>query len=313
MALPPRAGAAYVLLGNADGTNQRSGAGIFGSYQEGSGGPPLQGPFQAYSWYFNEYPGQAVVKVSAAAFNRGIAKIVPVESRYLYKYPDNTVIAYDPDPPLSQPVPDPNGDIGEIEGYPIPSDTVGTPQYPRWYTDMAYDYSLDPGYWIGFVPDFPAPLLVNDFTLENIAFPGVGLWSWDVSVQNLESEVLNEATGEYEYYPFKQATSELKVTSKFKVVIETVICCWNRGTTVRGKVGFKAVDTTVEPVADPATPDYNYGGITVDTGTTFDDAGEADWEVVISDDFVPPEIEIPKVSGKITFINDFWVTEIVRP
>jgi hypothetical protein len=129
-------------------------------------------------------------------------------------------------------------------------------------------------------------------------------------VDNLLSKVLNIETNEYEYYPFTQATTELKVTGKFVLNGLWDLCCWNDGTIVRGKVSIYSVDVTTGTL--PESGD-GFIGMTAEIGDTFSPHDEIDWEVTIEPGYTPSEIEIPKVSGKVTFVNDFWVTDVVPP
>ena len=139
--------------------------------------------------------------------------------------------------------------------------------------------------------------------------------SWETSVTNLISKVLNVDSSTYEYYPLTQATTELKVVSKFKISPhpDNKYICWNEGTVIKGKVGFRSFDVTANPVASNLTPGYGYGGIEVTFGTTSSDAGTADWEVIWEDGYTAAEVTIPCTYGKVTFINDFWVTEVIKP
>lgn len=119
----------------------------------------------------------------------------------------------------------------------------------------------------------------------------------------------------YEYYPFLQTTTDLKVTTKFKIKPhpDNIYSCWSKGTVIKGKVGFKSLPITANAVPDSSTPGYGYGGIEITFGTTSADAGEEDWEVTWEDGYTAAEITIPRSLGQVTFINDFWVTEVIKP
>ena len=146
---------------------------------------------------------------------------------------------------------------------------------------------------------------------NKIGFENSFVGSWDIQATNLDSRVLNQQTNAYEYYPFTQATTEFKVTSKYIIPNLFSICCWNKGTVVRGKVSIYSVNVITAAIA--SIPAGYYMGITAEIGTTFSPVSDVSWEVTIDDGYTPVEITIPKVAGKVTFVNDFWVTEVVPP
>jgi hypothetical protein len=312
MALPNRGVSAYVALGSNNGANPKPTGTVISDYQA-AGSRPKQEPFYSFQHWFADYPQENIhkIRIPDCAFGEVLLEIVSQEWEYVY--PDNIVQNYDPDPPASEPVPDPNGDIGEDSGDsspPIPVPLV-SPLWPRWHTDEEYDFIVRSPVI------YPPP--GGSFTYTGGAHV-VGYWSLEAIAQNLESRVENISTDPFtvEFYPFTQATSELRQTTKFQVVPnpDNNYICWNKGAVIKGKVRFKSLSLTVEPLpAFPYPPfdESGYGGIEVTYGTEYEDAGEAEWEVTYDETFTPEEIEIPRTNGKVTFITDFWVTEVVKP
>lgn len=312
MALPNRGVGAYVTLGSNNGANPKPTGTVLSDYQ-GAGARPKQEDFYSFQHWFADYPQENLQKVRSPDCAFGEVYIEMVSTEWEYVYPDNIVYEYDPDPPASEPVPDPNGDIGEDSGDdspPSPIPFLGE-LWPRWHTDEEYDFTVR--------SPFIYPPLGASFTYSGGNPPGY-FWSYEAIAENLESRVEDVSTDPFtvEFYPFTQATSELRVKSKFQVIPkpENNYICWNKGTVIKGKVGFKSVSLTVEPVPRFPFPPFDesgYGGIKVTYGTEYEDAGEADWEVTYDETFTPSEIEIPMTNGKVTFVTDFWVTEVIKP
>ena len=311
MALPNRAVAYYVALGKSEDNNPfvNKGESIISDYHGGAG-KPGQTEFYSFQHWFKNYPKENLVIIMAPGCGGpGWLQIELTTCDYDYTYPSDIVYEYDPDPPLSQSAPDPNGDVGTQSGD-VGTSGVLAQTFPRWHTDDAYDFESIP--YIGLIP--PAGITFS-FAEGFFGPPQTGYCSYETSVTNLDSEVMNVATGSEEYYPFLQTTTELKVTTKFKIKPhpDNAYICWNEGTVIKGKVGFKSFDVTSDAVPSTATPGYGYGGIEVTFGSTSADAGTEDWEVTWEDGYMAAEITIPRTAGKVTFINDFWVTEVIKP
>jgi hypothetical protein len=310
MALPNRAVAYYVALGKSEDNNPfvNKAESIISDYHGGTG-KPGQTEFYSFQHWLKNYPKENLVIIMAPGCGGpGWIEIEMTTCDYDYTYPSDIVYEYDPDPPLSQPAPDPNGDVGTQTG---DGGAIGVlnQAFPRWHTDDAYDFEAIP--FPGIIP----PAGITFIMLEGGGVPQGGYCSYEASVTNLDSEVMNVATGSPEYYPFLQTTTELKVTTKFKIKThpDNIYSCWNEGTVIKGKVGFKSFDITADPVPSSVTPGYGYEGIEITFGTTSSDAGTADWEVTWEDGFTAAEITIPRTAGKVTFINDIWVTEVIKP
>lgn len=310
MALPNRAGKPYVVLGKPEDNNPfvARNESERHDFQTTSTLKPRQTDFYSYQHWLKEYPDENIAVVMAPGCGLGWLEIEFTSGAYDYTYPTDIVYEYDPSPPTSDPVPDPNGDVGTL------SDDAGPgydwPQlFPRWHTEDAYDFTaILPSY----VPETGYTFIYN----ESSPYPhGAGMYSYEASVTNLDSEVYNVATMATEYYPFLQPTSDLYVTTKFKIKPhpDNVYSCWSEGTVIKGKVGFKSLPITVNAVPSSSTPGYGYEGIEVTFGTTYADAGTADWEVTWEDGYTAAEITIPRSLGQVTFINDFWVTEVIKP
>ena len=137
-----------------------------------------------------------------------------------------------------------------------------------------------------------------------------------MTVTNYQSQVLNLQTSAYEYYNFTQTTFDYRQTAKVKLVLFGTcgpVGCWNNGTVITGTVTFQGLDVTTEAKGNPVGTIYGFSGMYVDTGSTVTAAGSQSFTVTVSSSYVPIEITIPAVSGKITFINDFRIDSITRP
>ena len=284
---------------------------LVSDYQTTGTSPPKQTDFYAYQWWYKEYPDEVIVKTHAAAGGEMVIGIRYTSTLdYESVYPDNIVSSYDPGPPYYDPVPNPNGTTGTTTS--STTAVISDFNSPRWHTATEIDLSAYATSFPSFVPESGVitQVVINTFS-NPFLFGG---WSIDVSATNLDSEVLNLMTTSYEYYPFAQADTTYKQTAKFKVKLMTEeICCWSEGAVIRGKVAFKSVDATTTALPQTTGGSYGFGGIEIEVGSTYADAGEADWELTIEEGGESVEIEIPKVSQSFTFINDFWVTEVIKP
>ena len=329
MSLPPRGAAVYALLANTEagifppGADVRDGGTIIDDYQIAilpgqTVSREKQRNFDSYQHWFVNYPDELITKVHEyfnGSNSNNISLGLGSYSKSVFKCPDNWKTSYNPGPPNYDAVPDPNGDTAEL------SSQIGQPTYitsilPRWHTDDAFDYSseADNSYAFfsthGIVPEKGKVYTFFPSGFSDMGHDFVG--SCDIQVDNLLSKVLNIETNEYEYYPFTQATTELKVTGKYVITKKWNACCWNKGTIISGKVSIYSVDVTTGTIPESGN---GFIGMTAEIGDTFSPHTEKDWSVTIEDedDYDPVEIEIPKVPGKVTFVNDFWITEIVPP
>jgi hypothetical protein len=170
----------------------------------------------------------------------------------------------------------------------------------------SYDYWQARGYF---------PLKSHDYIIVPTGF-GSGstkVFSCELTVTNLESEVMNLDTAIYEYYPFTQTTFDYKQTAKVVIPIDWDVCCWNDGTVISGTVAFSSIDVTTVALGSYANPSYGFTGMTATTGTTITAGGTSNFTVTISSGYTPVEITIPTVSGSISFISDFWITSVTPP
>lgn len=344
MALPPRAAAVYVLLSKPDTTPftaRDTGTNINGLVSMGTPEPyaPAQSSFYSSQQWYLDYPDEVVAKVhlglvtaggyipNFGAFGnriylQGFSGNQSIESTY----PGSIVYAYDPTPPPgpAEPAPNPNGNTASNTSTTTTPNTA-IPGYfyrPRWTTDTAYDVTTS-GTGQGTVwPEFNTDYLITPTGFQSyIGGPSEpGPWSVDLTVMNFDSEVLNEQTMGYEYYPFAQTSFDYKQTTKVKLYIDANVCCWNDGTVIDGTVTFQALDVTVDPVGTSygsttpnLTASYGFGGMLAKTGSTVTSAGSQSFSVTVEDGYVPIEITIPTSSGKITFINDFSVDTVTPP
>jgi len=306
----------FFILGNADGTDQSDGS-IYSSYVDTyvppSFHPPSQYSFYAYQHYFPDYPKENTVLTFK--FNGGLNAFDGVTffeigwTNYVnatLTYPDNIVTAYDPGAPYYEPAPNPNGTVGLFnfteQDYP-PGGARSI--WPRWVDSTAYSYKDGNSFYME-TPQSGDVHSINTLYYYSPNQP----WSYDISVANGDSEVYNYSTSSFEYYPYTQATTEFKSTSKLQLkglLAYGDYCCWNEGTTVKGKVQFYSVDI-IEAAAWP-TPGY----FTFTIGEDYQEESTADWEYTVEEDHEIDPIEIPKVAGRITFLNDFWITEVTAP
>lgn len=345
MALPPRAAAVYVLLSKPDtdpGTPRDTGTTINGYIDMGTPKPyqPSQHSFWSSQQWYQDYPADDVAKVHLGLVNAGIDgdydPSVGAFGNKIYMqgysenqevdatFPDNIVYSYDPTPSPgpADPVPDPNGGTGtNTTPSTSPSGIPGAFYLPRWSSDTPYqvtDTSVGEGsVWPKKNTDyFITPSGFTSYTGGPSQF---GPWSVDLSVANLQSEVLNLQTSSYEHYDFTQGTFDYKQTAKVKMYIDANICCWNDGTVITGTVTFQSIDVETEAVGRTAsvspdfTASYGFAGMLAKTGSTITDSGTQSFSVTIEAGYAPIEITIPTQTGTITFINDFSVDSVTPP
>lgn len=311
MSLPKRAVLPYSKLYKwVDGAIVPIDNSIISDFQTVGGATLGQEDFSSYQWWYKDYPDEILAIVHQSAGGQPVVKIVfTPDPQYKAEYPDDIVYEYDP---TTDPVPNPNGGPGETTApasYPVPDFP-----FPRWHTSTAYDLSSDSTTYINMVPplEFDYGITSNGSALgiTTTNYPRDS-YSMKVSTAALQSEVLNLDTGDTEYYPFAQATLTYEKEAKFKVVYDGDICCWNKGVTLKGKVAYSTIELNATAV--DLGSGYGYHGMQVETGNAYTPYIEATWEVVIEADYEPAEITIPKVEGKAVFINDFWVTEVIKP
>lgn len=277
------------------------------------GGTTLgQEDFYSYQWWYKDYPDEILAIVhKAIGLDSAVVKIVfTPEPQYKAEYPENYVTEYDP---ATDPVPDPNGESGETTAAAINGSASDFPK-PRWHTSTAYNLSSDPVTFLNMVPPLEYDYGVTNggsmLGITTTNYPKDS-YSMKVSAPALESEVINMDTGDPEYYPFAQATLTYEKEAKFKVVYDGEICCWNKGVTLKGKVAYSTIELNATAV--DLGSGYGYNGVQIETGNAYTPYIEENWEVVIEAGYTPAEITIPKVEGKAVFINDFWITEVIKP
>ena len=246
--------------------------------------------------------------------------------------PVSVVYVYNPGPPLFpggpsyETPPNPNGQTGD--GTKPDQGVANTMGYlPRAGNDAPYDFtalSSPPFRDAHLMPVSGTRYTVESsstgstLNLGSIVSPGYGpcgSWSLKGTVSNLQSRVLNQQTQSYEYYDFNQQTFEYEQTGLASVNLTSIVCCWNDGMTITGKVSFKSIPFTTE--ARPGTNEngYGFGGMFIDVDGDWSDAGQADWSLTINDNTATPAatIEVPLTEGVITVVSDFWVTNITGP
>lgn len=337
MALPPRAAAVYVLLsknGDTPYVNRPTGTTLDNLTGNPPGGvlPPAQPEFFAYQSWFEDYPSENVAKVHLGLVEAGWYNPTDGFGNYIYmmgftanqhiesSYPDNIVYQYDPTPAPgpADPVPDPNGDTGEIDDTTnAPPNLPGFFYRPRWHLDSAYDVSAQGGQATGVCPAFDTQYVIVPTGFG--AFPGtpvqLGPWSVDLEVDNFQSEVLNLEDNTYEYYDFAQLTFNFKQTTTLKIMLDANVCCWNEGTVINGTITFQSINVETTALGDIFNITYPYGfyGMIAETGSTVSEAGTHSFSITISSSYTPLEFEIPTLAGSITFVNDFRIDSITPP
>jgi hypothetical protein len=321
MALPYRKAGLLVTLSNPDGEfygfePRPNGTNLSGPI----GSPPFSwvapGQKQTYSYqhWFSNYPDDVIVKMHEGVVQSimGIglnAFANNIEVNSTYPNPVTTVYSYDPTPPPLGPgesPPDPNG-TPKVDDFDRSTEGFSGLFYPRWHTDPTYElYNSEQR--LGSI----CPLKDHEYTITGGGFFFNKPWSFDLTVTNKESEVLNEETNEYEYYPFDQATFEFKQVVKLKLGMSYETCCWNEGAVINGEVRFQSVTMTLDALPAPGS-DYGFGGMTAKTGTTAGDEGSQSFSITVNSSYMPIEIVIPAVAGKVTFVNDFVITSVTKP
>jgi hypothetical protein len=321
MALPPRLASVLVEMSDPDGATFGYLARPAGHTLDDSIGtpigtwaPPSQQETAAYKHLFKNYPDEVIVPVHQDMFYAlfGIRiQLVGFEDNISIDttYPDplSIISEYDPTPPPgpNEAPPNPNGG-SKNEVYERSSGF--TPLfYPRWHTDPAYElYNYEQ--WLGSI----CPQKDYEYLIEPGGFNFEGPYSADLTVDNLDSRVLNEETDEYEFYPYEQATFDYKQTTTLRIPKTWTTCCWNEGAVINGEVRFQSVDITAE-ARGQSGGDYGFGGMTAKTGFVASDDGSQSFSITISDSYIPIEIVIPASPGKITFVNDFVITSVTKP
>ena len=302
--------------------------------------PPTQPSFYGSQMWYQNYPAVCVAKVPmpyygnywpaaysipATAYGTGnTIYLLPYDNNVLRDstYPTNIVYEYDPTTPSpADPVPDPNGTVGTITTTISSFGSAGG--YPRWQaTDPAYDRGNGQVGGPGLIPKFATEYYILPGGFIGSSSPyyqNAGPWSVDVTVENFQSEVLNQQTSSDEYYDFTQTSFDYKQTAKVKLHLDAFLCCWDIGTVITGNIGFQSisVETTALGRTKTVTPDpsYSYGfaGMIATTGSSAVAAGTQSFSVTVGSGYVPIEIEIPTVAGAISFINDFSVDSVTPP
>lgn len=293
-----------------------------------AGGPysqSYQQPFYSSIGWFIDWPNELITPLIGGGYppaqSDGPGVTISCSTRikeWSWKYPDNIVTSYNPTPPPDGPgdsPPDPNGTIGTASGgeslY-----RMSASYLPHWHTDPSFDYGTS---MVGFGVDVPDP--DTEYNINTFPHQFNNPWSVDLSVTNYHSRVYNEMTMDYEFYDYLQATFEVKTTAEVIIDIKTNIsttnpyatCCWCDGVTVKGKVQWASVEANEEPVelGTEGADLYGFGGMKFTPSASLEEGSTEDWSVTITESFTPIKIDIPQSSGRLTFLNDFWITEVV--
>jgi hypothetical protein len=276
-----------------------------------------QPSFYASQHWYSEYPDECITIVSEGLLGRNLGDaenfVNPLvgASTISSTYPTDIVYSYNPASPYFDPVPDPNGTIGNHTD--ISGSGGGGTLFPRWHSDPPFDMTHASSYdfWESY-NYFPKKNHVYTVSPFGAGLPGG--CSANLSVINLQSEVFNEDTSTNEYYDFEQQTFEYSQSGTLGIPNIWEICCWNDGTVIEGTVGFSSIDVTTVALENPTTPGYGFGGMEATTGSTITQlAGTTNFTVTINSAASPVIINVPSEIGKITFISDFWITSVTAP
>lgn len=317
MTMPIPQAFTFVTLGNDEGTNVRDSGFLFGPIISTSSTKPKQPDFTAYNRDLTTYPPELVYRLINPPTRQAISIQFYGDSEVTFTYPGNVVVEYEPG---LDPVPNPNGttvdDSHDVTDYGrglfgLGGDVFMFYQFPRFHTDDPYNFQSS-------IPDF-TPQTDDAFGGNDASNVWAGLptmaWSINCTVQNGDSRVLNIDTQQYEYYPFSQTTSVLNYTAKFRIDYNSAapqgnLCCPIRNAVVSGKASVWSVSFTAEAL----TENGGYDGIEITIGSDFTEEQEIDWSFTFDpDNPTPTTYEVPKLTDKITFINDWWIESITPP
>lgn len=318
MALPPLIGNVYTVLGSEENWyNPRVGtelSNFIDTSPSETWRPPKQFSFHSYQLYYQAYPSELIVITPDYPIFGPVESELQTAQYYDFEntYPDDLVTQYSPVEECgSDPDPNPNGETGSFQiDEPNVEWFTYDAIYPRWHTDTPYDFSSETFFYT------PQPDAYYE-AYESIPYEMTGepqamtsAWTYNLSMPSPESPVGNICTSETDYFPTSQTTIEVRNQAQFRINPSGFFCCWNEGTILRGKVAFKSVNVMDYAALGLGTSAW---GISFTIGSDFADAGEASWEITLTDDFEMEGIEIPLVEEQITFINDYWITEVVPP
>lgn len=321
MALPPLIGNVYAVLGGETWYNYRPGTYPIVSDEQFTNLPsddqplpPKQQIFFSYQWYFKDYPSELIVITPDYPLFGPVHTRLETANYYDFEntYPNNLVTQYSPLEECGvDPDPNPNGDIGRFQ---IDEHDITWNGYfaifPRWHTDTPYDFSSETFFYTPQPGDYYEAYAGIPYEMTGEPKAMTSAWTYNLSMPSPESPVVNLCTSETDSFPTAQPTIEVRNQAKFRINPSGFFCCWNEGTILRGKVAFKSVNVMDYAPLGLGTSSW---GISFTIGGDFAAAGEADWEITLTADFEMEGVEIPLVAEQITFINDFWVTEVIPP
>ena len=130
------------------------------------------------------------------------------------------------------------------------------------------------------------------------------------------STVLNLSTYEYVEVPYSPENSFFSLTTDIALMVDSRLCCFNKGATISGKIVYKKVQATLTS-ASGGLYGY-YSGFNVAWGSP-EPHSEVDWSVTLDEEnciFSPYEqtkFTIPPEDGYAVFVDDFYITSVTHP
>jgi hypothetical protein len=200
------------------------------------------------------------------------------------------------------PVADPASPINFNEVVPPPFGPY-TEIWPRWEGETSWDFSQFPA-TVAFTPQgIPAGSSIFNFQpgamLINTASFGV---SFDTGVLNNDAAFGGSCTFEQE--------------AVFMVLAESPsgVCCWNDGMTFELNLDVWQIDFTA--TARTTTPylfDITLGSQSFHSTLTHTVTVDSSWADPLNPYNRVHDFTIPKVTGKFTFVNDFYISSVTAP
>lgn len=220
-------------------------------------------------------------------------------------YPGDTVDAmYEPLHPNGVPTEFSEDTIVE-SGYKI---------YPRWQDSTPYDW------WNTTVPNsvWPYYSLWNpqdvNYIYREIPY---GIFSFRKNSQpNGMSTVLNLSTNEYVEVQYNPANSFFSLTTDIALMVDSRLCCFNKGATISGKIVYKKAQATLTSASGGAFGYYS--GFNITWGSPVPHS-EVDWSVTLGEDncilspYEQTKFTIPQEDGYAVFVDDFYITSVTQP
>ena len=185
--------------------------------------------------------------------------------------------------------------------------------YPRWTESTPYDWwnTTDASVSYPYASPFN-PKSQN--AIFNQMFYSSGCFSFKKTAANGMSTVYELPSYDLVEVPFNPTNSTFNYTCKLGLMVDSRLCCFNKGATISGKIVYKKVSATLYPSAVFS----NYGGFSISWGSP-EPHSEADWSVTfdetnsITAPYKIQDIDIPQEDGYAVFVDDFYITSVTKP